>query len=235
LFGVFDVLSPAGAASSNAPPGQLAAASGRGNGSSKAMGSLNSQPRSAGTFESDKERLLQLQQQLLGAQAELRSARCVKSAADLDCLVLTEDVCVSQRMAYPERVLQSLHVHTCSKQHGVWCVQIRQVFLLSSAAYPAALLRGMQSTSLQSPALSVDFQMVCYDRQHREVAYVEMSRLSSQLEAARAAAAAALGQAGQAEAAANARLEATLRKQVQVRRRLQFLNCGDIALLRKFH
>jgi SpoU rRNA methylase family enzyme len=60
------------------------------------------------------------------------------------------------------------------------------------------------------------FPFICHNRQHREVADVEMSRLSSQLEAARAAAAAASGQAGQAEAAANAKLEAMLRKQVQV-------------------
>jgi hypothetical protein len=58
-------------------PGQLAAASGRGNGSSKAVVAPNTQPRSGGVkgaFENDKERLLQLQQQLLDAQAQLRSA-----------------------------------------------------------------------------------------------------------------------------------------------------------------
>jgi hypothetical protein len=78
----------AGVASNNVPPGQLAAASGRGNGSSKAVAVPSSQPRSAGAqgaFENDKERLLQLQQQLLGAQAELRSARSVLIAADLAC------------------------------------------------------------------------------------------------------------------------------------------------------
>lgn len=56
-----------------------------------------------------------------------------------------------------------------------------------------------------------------HNRQNREAADVEMSRLSSQLECARAATAAATGHAGQAEAAAHANLEAALQKQVQVR------------------
>jgi hypothetical protein len=153
----FDLSLPAGAAASNAPPGQLWAASGRGNGSSKAVAAPNSQSRSAGVqgaFENDKERLLQLQQQLLGAQAELRSARCVKSAADLDCLILTEDSCVSQRTAYPERVL-IVCIHTLSINSMVCgASKYRHIFHLSSAAYPAAWLCCLQcSFSLCLPML----------------------------------------------------------------------------------
>lgn len=58
--------------------------------------------------------------------------------------------------------------------------------------------------------------LLSHNRQHRETADVEVARLSSQLEAARATAAAAAGQAGQADAATNAKLAAALQKQVQV-------------------
>jgi hypothetical protein len=91
-----------------------------------------------------------------------------------------------------------------------------------------AVLSAVLFLTVSAYARLSHFQMMLGlndNRQHREVADVEMSRLSSQLEAARAAAAAASGQAGQAEAAANAKLEATLRKQVQVQLRAAILLC----------
>lgn len=54
-------------------------------------------------------------------------------------------------------------------------------------------------------------------RQQRELADVEMSRLTALLEASKAAAAAATGQAGDAERAAQQRLHTVLAQRVQVR------------------
>jgi hypothetical protein len=99
----------------------------------------------------------------------------------------------------------SLQVHACIQA---------STYAAESLAFVNHLLKFSVFDQSCLPLLQHTY--VLHNRQHHETADVEKSRLASQLEAARAAAAAASGQAGQVEAAANAKLEAALQKQVQV-------------------